>query len=120
MGAKIGLDDVERAFRAWRRGKRTKAIPEDLWERAARAADVHGVTMTAQRLGLNYARLKERCDREKKGTGFVEFTASELPAVGESVVELENGEGVRLRLVLPGASVATVIAVAKELWGATR
>jgi hypothetical protein len=114
------MDDVERAFDEWRRDKRTKEIPEALWERAVRAASVHGLTTTAQRLGLNYARLKERCERDTRDTGFVELAASELPLGGESVLELENAAGFRLRLVLRGASLTAVTAVAKELWSATR
>ena len=120
MGADVRLEDVARAFRGWRRDKRTKGIPEELWARAAGAAHEHGVTETARRLRLNHARLKERCERERRDVGFVELAASELPLAGESVVELEDGAGMRLRLVLRGASVAEVTAAARELWSTTR
>lgn len=114
------IEDVERGFREWRRSRPTKAIPDELWERAACVARVDGVTKTAERLHLNPTRLKERCERASRAVGFVELAASELPFAGESVVELENASGSRLRLVLRGASVAAATAVAKELWSAMR
>jgi hypothetical protein len=114
------LDEAERAFGEWRRNKRTKEIPEQLWARAVRVASVHGLTRTATRLRLNATRLKERCEGEVSGGGFVELAASELKLGDESVVEIEDAAGARLRLVLRGASLAAVTAAAKELWSATR
>jgi hypothetical protein len=96
------------------------AIPEELWGLAVRVASVHGVTKTAARLRLNGTRLKERCALDAQGTGFVELAASELSLAGESVLELESAEGSRLRLVLRGASVASVTAAAKALWSVMR
>jgi hypothetical protein len=89
-------------------------------------ARAHGITETAGRLRLNQTRLKQWCDAAtQRRVGFVELTAnelptSELPVVGESVVELEDAAGNRLRLVLRGASVAAVTAAAKDLWGGAR
>jgi len=122
MGAEIRIEDAERAFRSWRQGRRASGgrIPEELWEQAASVASVHGVTKTAERLRLNGTRLKERCEREARGRGFVELAASELPHPGEFVVELEDAAGFRLRVVLRGVSIATVTAAAKELWSMTR
>jgi hypothetical protein len=122
MGAESGLKDAERAFQGWRRSRRTSCgrIPEELWAKAASVARVHGVTKTAERLRLNGTRLKERCELEAEGRGFVELAASELPLAGEFVVELENADGVRLRLLLRGAPVEVVITAAKELWSASR
>jgi hypothetical protein len=116
---RMGIDDAERAFREWRRGKVSgAAIPESLWERAADVARVHGVAATARRLHLNQTRMKHRCEA-RSDAGFVEIAASELPPVGESIVELEDAAGNRLRLVLRGAPIAAVTAAAKELWGVT-
>jgi hypothetical protein len=127
MVHRVGIEDAERAFQDWRRQRVTgAAIPEALWERAADVARVHGVARTARRLRLNQTRLKHRCDAVPQGrVDFVEIRASELTAnehmvVGESVVELEDATGNRLRLVLRGASVAAVTAAAKELWGSAR
>jgi len=120
MGEAMVMRDAERAFRDWRRSKRTKEIPEQLWANAVRVASVHGLTKTCERLRLNPTRLKERCERAASGRGFVELAASELRLAEELVVELEDAAGTRLRLVLRGASVEAVTAAAKELWSATR
>lgn len=119
MGARDGLDDAERAFVAWRRDRFSGTqIPEELWDQAVMAARVHGLTTTAKRLRLNQTRLKQRC--EEQGRGFVELAASELPLAGESIVELEDAAGTRMRLVLRGVPVAAVTAAAKALWGVAR
>jgi len=122
MGGEVELEEAARAFRLWRQGGRASGgrIPDGLWARAARVANVHGVTKTAERLGLNSTRLKERCKIEARGRGFVELAASELAMTSEHVVEIESAEGSRLRLVLRGASVAAVTAAAKELWSVAR
>lgn len=127
MGQRVDIEDAARAFERWRLQRvGGAAIPDALWDRAADVARVHGVGETARRLRLNQTRLKHRCDvGAQDKAGFVELTArelvvSKLPAVGESVVELEDAAGNRLRLVLRGASVAAVTAAAKELWGAAR
>jgi hypothetical protein len=122
MGGEVELEEAARAFRRWRQGRRASGgrIPDELWAQAARVANVHGITRTAERLGLNGTRLKERCEIEARGRGFVELAASELPMTSEHVVEIESAEGSRLRLVLRGASVAAVTAAAKELWSVAR
>jgi len=116
------MEDAERAFRSWRQSRRASGgrIPDELWAQAASVASVHGVTKTAERLRLNGTRLKERCGREDRGTGFVELAANELSLAGECVLEVEDAKGIRLRLVLRGASASAAVAAAKELWGATR
>lgn len=115
------FEEAERAFRAWRQRRETKAIPEDLWAQAVELARVHGLTRTARRLRLNQARLKERCEA-RSNSGFVELAASDLPHAhaGESVVELEDAAGLHMRLVLRGVPIAAVTAAAKELWGVAR
>lgn len=124
MDGETRMEDAERAFRNWRRGRPASGgrIPEELWAQAASVASMHGVTKTAEKLRLNGTRLKERCELEARGRGFVEFAASELPQphTGEFVVELEDAGGFRVRLVLRGVSIATATAAAKELWGMTR
>jgi uncharacterized phosphosugar-binding protein len=119
--------EAERAFTEWRQRRgsgASKAIPEELWARAVGLARVHGATRTAKRLRLNQARLKQRSEARDRD-GFVELAASDLPlvtesVVGESVVELEDAAGARMRLTLRGVSLAAVTAAAKELWGAAR
>ena len=121
MVQRVGIEDAERAFQEWRRRRvGGAAIPAALWDRAVDVARAYGVGETARRLRLNQTRLKRLCDTAAQGSaGFVELRASELATAGESIVELEDGSGRRLRLVLRGASIVAATAAAKELWGAT-
>lgn len=129
MKLKIKLEDVERAFRRWRRDKRSgERIPEDLWLQAVSAAEAHGMTATAHALSLNHSHLKQRCESlppaspaVSPSAEFVEFPAAGLLFGGhESLVEVEDASGSRVRLVLRGVSAAEVAAAAKELWSVVR
>ena len=126
-GTKLEL--VARGFEAWRARKGTSdRVPPELWRSAVEAARVHGTTDTARRLRLNHSVLKRRVDGAGTGAGaraqrFVELPLSRVlaapsPAVSESCVEVEDGDGFRMRLLLRGATPAEVAAAARELWRA--
>lgn len=115
----VELEIVARGFANWRARKGTsEPVPEGLWASAVKAARVHGTTTTARRLGLNHSHLKSRLEGRKAPTQeFVELTAG-LAASAESVVEVEDGAGFRMRLHLRGGTPAEVAAAARELWAA--
>ncbi len=101
------LGGLRRRFASWRqkRLKRSR-IPEDLWKAAIKAARKHGVWRTAQRLGVDYYSLKARLKRKParaRDNGAVEFVElpGKLSSAGPvSVVELQDGDGHRLRVEL--------------------
>jgi len=97
--AEIKLEAVERAFARWRRAKRSPGgrVPDGLWDQAAAAAQAHGRSRTAKRLGLNHSILKR-----------------------EGTFELENETGRRLRVALRGVTPREVGAIACQLWRADR
>lgn len=111
-----GLRQVRTELDAWRaRRRKGDRIPADVWLHAAAAARVHGVSRTSAALGLGYLDLKRRTGRVGvAGTavpGFVEVTgfaaagAGERPEQGLScVVELEKGNGVRMRICVGDAA----------------
>jgi hypothetical protein len=115
------LEDVARAFGRWRASKESPSqrIPELLWARAVAAARVHGSTRTARTLRLNPSVLKRRLEQEESSSAreFVELPLG-LLATRESVLELEDVTGVRLRVVFPNARPHEVAAAARELWSA--
>jgi hypothetical protein len=53
------LAQVQQWLSSWREeyGGRGRPIPEDLWEAAVEMAATHGVSCTAQKLGLDRRRL---------------------------------------------------------------
>ena len=109
--AAVGLAEVRSELQAWR-GQRRKGdrIPEELWRRAAQAVRQYGVNPVSRALRLDYYQLKrrtgngERQGTRKRGSVFVEmpagFGAEALgPEVGLAcVVELEKGNGARMRI----------------------
>jgi len=122
MGAKrvtelpVELKKVRGELEEWR-GQKSKGqrIPEELWGEAVRAVGRHGLNRVSRALGLDYYHLKKRSGQGKKrGSGadgsepvFVEV-ASVAREVTESdaacVVELEKGNGVRMRICVRDAA----------------
>ncbi len=106
---RVQLDEW-RAHR--RRGQR---IPEDLWGTAVQAARRHGVNRVSRALGLDYYNLKKRSglSQEKaRGAGSGEEEFVELARVSTEgsdpiaacVVELEKGNGAKLRVCVGDGS----------------
>jgi hypothetical protein len=100
----------------WRANRQQgRRIPEELWAAAVRAARRHGLNRVSRELGLDYYHLKKRSGlgREKAGGSgtdeqvFVELAsvaASVSAANGGCVVELEKGNGAKLRVCVSDAA----------------
>jgi hypothetical protein len=118
------LDSVRRLFDSWRAQRKQGArIPVSLWEAAAQVAARLGVSKTSLALRLDYYGLKDRVETAisaaSKG-GFVEIALPVTALPTECVVELEDGDGRRLRVELRGAATAAIDAVVVGLWGTGR
>ena len=119
------LSDVRSQFKRWRkRRRRGTRIPGALWRAAVEAAGEHGVSKTAQELSLDYYKLKERVESatapavEAEGRAFLEVP---LPsATPECVLELEDGQGARLRVELKGAAPTELETLARAFWSVAR
>ena len=118
------LSDVRSQFKRWRRRRpRGTRIPAALWQAAVEAAGEHGVSKTAQELSLDYYGLKKRLESSapsasSTGRGFVEIP---LPSTApECVLELEDGQGARLRVELKGAAPAELETLARAFWSVAR
>ena len=125
------LSDARLQFKRWRRSrKRGTRIPEALWRAAAEAGREHGVSKTAQALGLDYYGLKKRVESGGPEERSIVEPPSELQFLEiplgvpsgrpECVVEFEDGEGARLRVELQGAALAELETVARALWSLSR
>ncbi len=121
------LSDVQSQVERWRQSrKRGTRIPEALWRAAVEAARDCGVSKTAQALGLDYYGLKKRVEStaevsESEPSAGQEFL--EIPLFGsapECVLEMEDAQGVRLRVELKGSAAAHCEALAQALWSAAR
>ncbi len=124
------LSDVLRQFKDWRRSRRRGTrIPEALWRAAAEAGREHGVSKTSQALRLDYYALKERVELapEKRSTAkpsseikFLEIPLGAPSERPECILELEDGQGARLRVELQGSALAELETVARALWSLAR
>lgn len=107
----LEVERVRRRFERWRRTRTKKTrVPERLWQAAVAVAGSCGASRTAQTLGLDYYELRKRLGDDTGATAvegagigsFVEVVRS-VPAVDEAcVVEVESGEGSKLRVHLKG------------------
>ena len=121
------LSEAESRFERWRRSRiQGTRIPAALWRAAVAAAREHGVSKVASALRLDYYGLKERLESapvsepESAGRGgFLEIPLL-TPSSSECVLELEDGQGARLRVELKGAVPAELETLARTLWSLAR
>lgn len=107
-----GMEHLKIRFAQWRAQKRGRGerIPEHLWAAAVEAARGHGVHAVSRALRLEYAALRRRVE-DTAGPGedvaaFVELAHGGAGAGVGCVVELEKGNGTRMRIcVRDGTSV---------------
>ncbi len=118
------LEGVRRKFESWREGRRPGArIPEVLWQAAAEVAREFGVSRTSKDLRIDYNSLRKRLDAKgvKRDSGFVEIPMGPaVSSVAESMIEIEDVKGARLRIELKGAATGDLEAVVRTILGAMR
>ena len=110
----VAIEGVRGELEAWRaRRRRGERIPGEVWRSAVRAAERHGVHRVSRALGLDYVHLKRRVGEARaNGAGgcagevFVELAGAGVESGAACVVELEKGNGTRMRIfVRDGATV---------------
>lgn len=122
MGAKretelpAGLKKVRGELEEWRgQRRRGQRIPEELWGAAVRAVGRHGLNRVSGALGLDYYHLKKRWGLSKEEGShadgseqvFVEVASAAAEVADPNaacVVELEKGNGVRMRICVRDAA----------------
>lgn len=107
------LEPVCKELAVWRAtpGKGSK-IPEPVWRGAVRAAKRHGVYPVCKALNLDYSCLRKRVEESSKRRqnrmelipAFVEVKPEASAADPGYVIELEKGNGTRLRICAKAAA----------------
>lgn len=122
-----GIERVRAEFESWRAQKRRgERIPETLWGAAARAAKQHGVYPVSRALGLEHTALKRRVGERKAagrgrasgGAGFVEVPRGPVEAKAGCVIELEKGNGARMRICVEEAAAVDWVRIKEAFLGA--
>ncbi len=115
-----GMQGICRRFERWRSSHPGRLpIPEVLWSAAAETARKHGVSATAEILGLEYRKLKRMAasvvNAPTPQPRFLELAP--LPSAGRSecVMELE-GRRVKLHLHLKGSTAEDIVRLSRALW----
>jgi len=121
------MDQARRRFERWRQTRPPSSpIPEGLWALAVKVASDHGVSKTAEALRLSYNALKKRLDsaggsmqRPQRPASFVEILA---PPTGSApcVIEMENGQGAKMKIHLARPEAVDWVALSQSLWGRER
>ena len=91
-------------------------------------AESYGLCLTASVLKLNYCRLKEEVEARRSPAAsaaslsptFFELPAPALTRVGECMIELESGQGSRMRIHLKGLDAPDLIALSSNFWSIQR
>ena len=100
-------------FEKWRRHRRTRRIPEELWSLATDLASRHGVSRTARVLRIQYDDLRKRVEAasasssggSSRSPAFVEILPRPSTARPQCVMELESPSGVKMRIEVHGGRI---------------
>jgi hypothetical protein len=126
-GLPAELEQVRGQLERWRGQKRNgQRIPEPLWSAAVRAVRHHGVNRVSRALGLDYYHLKRRaglCKQNAEVTEgteglFVELEGPRAERGVSCVVELEKGNGAKLRVCVGDAATVDWCRVKEAFLGA--
>jgi hypothetical protein len=101
-------------------------IPAALWELAARLAERHGVSRTAQALRVGYYSLQERVEARGRASvrsgaiaktpspTFVALPTAPFGAACDCTIEIEKPCGTKLRVQLRGPQPPDLVALSRE------
>ncbi|MDA1088401.1 MAG: hypothetical protein O2901_15475 [Verrucomicrobia bacterium] len=127
-GLPTEVERVRGELDEWRGQRRQgQRIPEELWSGAVQAARRHGLNRVSRALGLDYYHLKRRSglgEEKAQSAGRSEQAFVELASVATEatelacVVELEKGNGVRMRISVRDAATVDWIRMKEAFLGA--
>ena len=111
-GVRTELERVREDLVAWRTSsEKGNKIPAPVWKKAAHVARIYGLNRVSKALGLDYNCLKRRVVKDGgNGNGrarlmpaFVEVKPEASSEEFGCIVELEKGNGTRMRICVPSA-----------------
>lgn len=92
---KPDIEDVKAQFAGWRRERRGRAIPENLWKAALRLLDRYSSSTICAALGLNGSRFREVREAGKRHAGLAPLRGGRARL---EVVRSRRGQGTSSKL----------------------
>ena len=104
------LADVQKKFETWRKSRKKRSqVPKKLWEAAIELTSDYTIHEISKALGLNCLRLKKRILSSrgdqfiiKSSPSFIELNLENNIFTAESIVEIENKAGSRMKMYFRG------------------
>ena len=128
LTTKPALEEVKEQFEAWRNSRKSnEPIPTELWHAAASlcSSGTHRPYLIAQKLGLNYKKLKQHLadtagvppmEKAPAQTAFVELDFGNAPVTPECMVEMQDEKGGQLKFHLKGQPCPDLIEILRAFW----
>jgi len=120
------LESVQYQFEKWRetRKKRREPIPENLWAAATGLCNQYSINQISRALHLNYMDLKKRIPGQKSvlkkkrlsSPCFIELDWQDHFPASECVIEMENGNGSKMRMSFKGRADLDLLELGKAFW----
>jgi hypothetical protein len=122
----LTLEEVQRLFEEWRRGKkRRERIPETLWKAASSLSRQFSTHRIAKLLRLNHTAVRDHIRAQKEAeekverageAAFIELDGIAVLAAGKCVIEIEKKNGAKLKMSIKSDG-SDMIGLVKTLWG---
>jgi hypothetical protein len=117
------FSEVKSRFAAWRKNKRSKSIPEELWGAAVTLNPEYSIHKIATGLSLSHAELKKRVALTKTRSATSSnpshgFVAIDIPPIhsAECIIEMEHGSGNKMRMHFKGTVDLDLQSFAESFW----
>ena len=119
----LTLEETSARLDNWRKTKSSirEPIPPKLWQQAVELCQKHSVSIISNALRLSYTDLKERVygpsvskpATNKKDPAFIEIKYQQPLLASEATVEIEDKNGLKMRICFKGKPDADLLSLAK-------
>lgn len=122
------LAQLAARIEAWRNDpKRPRRMPEALWQAAAELSKDSSVSHISKALRLDYTALKKRVHGQNKKNlpavkaqppfKFIELDIEKTSSIPECTIEMEKGNGARMKIHLRGRTDLDLYELGRAFWG---
>ena len=126
LGLPSPLESVQYQFDKWRETRKSprEPIPQNLWKAAVELRAEYSIGRISKALRLNHTDLKNRIFGQKSDPQtkkqspplFVELDCCQSFPTSESIIEMEDSSGSKMRMRLRGKADLDLLELAKAFW----